>query len=707
MRRLMSLMLVILLCRSISAKGIFYAVAQKDNDIVILLEKEGYTVIFYKNQEEALEKTPRNGPLLLLSPSYPRKYEYLTPKDMQLVKRRHLRVYAEYCPTKGNDTGGMRPRHLSLERVVVTDSDFNERLPNMALLSINRSYVLPVKGISKPFLVVAKVAGFDKAEYGLENTESYPLLYKCNSQILVATSSLSRFAIARFMPENRWKLVWESVLSFLTGRPFHFDFWLSYVHPQYGEKEALPLNARRNSVMKGIEWFYKGHFLIDPSWGGKWIGKYMGDGTMPIGPSLPERLKNGNGSDGILEGHCSSIDYDGRQMYRYWLRADVHGETSMAFSLAGRLFHNHKLSQVASNINNYAFDFFRKGSNNDPKSPSFGLISWSVTSPGNYYGDDNARFLLGAMASAAVLKDNSWNEKISEAIIGNFRTTGKNGFRSDMLQDSTIQRLGWQHFYNDTISNPHPHFEAWPWACYLYLYSKTRYLPLLRRTERGIRLTMEAYKRGGWKWTNGIQQERARMLLPLAWLVRVSPTETHLQWLRFMADELIKNQQPCGAIREELGDPSKGCFGRTKSNADYGKQEAPLIFTNGDPIADMLYTNNFAFIGLNETARATGDPKYLKAVNKLSSFLIRIQVKSTHLKSVDGAWFRAFNYLNWDYWASNADAGWGAWSTLTGWIQSWIITTQILLEMKTSLWDVIGPLPLENCWPVVKGKMLN
>ena len=47
----MSLMLVILLCRSISAKGIFYAVAQKDNDIVILLEKEGYTVIFYKNQK--------------------------------------------------------------------------------------------------------------------------------------------------------------------------------------------------------------------------------------------------------------------------------------------------------------------------------------------------------------------------------------------------------------------------------------------------------------------------------------------------------------------------------------------------------------------------------------------------------------------------------------------------------------------------------
>lgn len=27
-----------------------------------------------------------------------------------------------------------------------------------------------------------------------------------------------------------------------------------------------------------------------------------------------------------------------------------------------------------------------------------------------------------------------------------------------------------------------------------------------------------------WSWTNGIQQERARMILPLAWLYRVEPT---------------------------------------------------------------------------------------------------------------------------------------------------------------------------------------
>ena len=49
--------------------------------------------------------------------------------------------------------------------------------------------------------------------------------------------------------------------------------------------------------------------------------------------------------------------------------------------------------------------------------------------------------------------------------------------------------------------------------------------------------------------------------------------------------------------------------------------------------------------------------------------------------------YRAFDYNRWDYWASNADHGWGAWSTLTGWIQSWIIGTQVLIEDDTSFWD--------------------
>lgn len=294
---------------------------------------------------------------------------------------------------------------------------------------------------------------------------------------------------------------------------------------------------------------------------------------------------------------------------------------------------------------------------------------------------------------ADILGETRWNKTIVEAILANYRTTGRKGFRGERLEEDDIQKNGLRYYQERDLVNLHPHFESWMWACYLWLYRQTGYEPLYELAEKGIAAMMSTYP-NEWRWTNGIQQEKARMILPLAWLYRVKPTTKHREWLDFMVTQFLKNQVECGAVREELGDDSKGLFGRCKSNEAYGKEEAPLIFENGDPIADMLYTCNFAFFGLNEAACATGDPDMKQAAEKMSEFLTRIQVRSDRFKNVDGAWFRAFNYRNWDYWASNADAGWGAQSTLTGWIQSWIVSTQALMEMNTSYWDKTAGSPI-------------
>jgi hypothetical protein len=54
---------------------------------------------------------------------------------------------------------------------------------------------------------------------------------------------------------------------------------------------------------------------------------------------------------------------------------------------------------------------------------------------------------------------------------------------------------------------------------------------------------------------------------------------------------------------------------------------------------------------------------------------------------LDGAWYRAFEFNRWEYWASNADQGWGVWSTETGWTQGWIATMLMMHELKTNIWD--------------------
>ena len=250
-----------------------------------------------------------------------------------------------------------------------------------------------------------------------------------------------------------------------------------------------------------------------------------------------------------------------------------------------------------------------------------------------------------------------------------------------------------------------PHYQAWIWATYLWLYDKTGYEPLLTRTRAAIEKMMLAYPHA-WRWTNGIQQERGRMLLTLAWLIRVDDTARHREWLRRIAADMRACQHATGAIREELGPRGNGSFRPPRSNAEYGTNEASLIQANGDAAADLLYTCNFAFLGLHEAAAATGEKEYRDMAARLAEFLIRIQVKSDAHPELDGAWFRAFDFERWEYWGSNADHGWGAWSVEVGWTQAWIPTVLSMRELDVNLWELTARSGIARHWDNVRQVML-
>ena len=669
-------------CGNNSGRTIYVSTQTTDNDLVNLLGKERFKIIRGDSVSKTLESAKTGSAVILVANEYPEKPQILSEKDLGTIKEKGLRVFAEFANI---ESGDHELKEISVERVVVTEP-IGDNLKPMDLLTINRAVYIKTEA-TDPMMVIARVAGFDTAVYGLEDTPYDPLVFKDGENLWISTSKLTDFARLRFMPESKWKPFWENILSELTGNEVTFKEWPKMIAPAYSEKEKLPKTARSEAIQKGIEWFYNGHFLIHQDWKESWIMKYIGDGTMPVGPELPEDAPNGDGSLGVLEGHCSAIYKDGRQAYRYWIRDDIQGEASMAFAIAGEVLNNQEYKAVAERLSDYSFKEFQDGPRSDPNSPTYGLLGWAYTHKWVYYGDDNARSILGSILAGKVLGTDKWKKNLDAAIEANLNTTGKNGFRGPRLHEQDIQANGLEYYQNGELINPHPHFESWLWACYLWQYANTGDKKYLETAEKGISLTMAAYP-DGWSWTNGIQQERARMVLPLAWLYRVSPTEDHKAWIDRITADIAKNQVECGAIREELGDPSKGSFGAERSNADYGRNEAPLIFRNGDPVADMLYTSNFAVFALNEAACATGDPKIRKMADDLGEFLVRIQARSEKRKNVDGAWFRAFNYRDWDYWASNADAGWGAQSTLTGWIQSWIITTLALMEKGTSYWDI-------------------
>src|SRR5205085_9861472 len=84
---------------------------------------------------------------------------------------------------------------------------------------------------------------------------------------------------------------------------------------------------------------------------------------------------------------------------------------------------------------------------------------------------------------------------------------------------------------------------------------------------------------------------------------------------------------------------------------------------------------------------ACGDANLKHAENNLADFLCRIQSRSEKQPYLDGGWFRAFDYKRWDYFASSADAGWGAWSVEAGWAQAWTAAVLALRQRNTTFWD--------------------
>lgn len=692
-------LLIVLLAGSsinVSAQKTIYLSGDLTNDLFLLLTNEGYVIQRYDIPSEAVQAAPKGACVIITANHYPEKRTSVSSEIYMKARKKSLRMYVEFPENipginmDGNDYLG------KLERAVITSSDFFKGdFENFDLLGLSSCSIIPISEDVKPVISFAKVAGYDKADFGLSGTTVYPLLFEWN-KVLISATCLTNFKTASYRPTEAWKKVWINILEWLTNKDVVLTRWDSDPQPMFNVTQKLPATARKNAIEKGSDWFFKSKFIIHPSWYPE-LMKIAGDGTHPVGGPIPEKWSVGDGSFGVMEGHVSNIHTDGSQDLRYMIRNDVQGETAFALSGAGLMTGKKEYLDVSQNLLDFLFTTSnaRKGLRNEKTSPAYGMLGWADTTPYLFYNDDHARALIGSLGAAANLKSETWNKKIVETILANFRLSSREGFISNRLSENEILNNGWEYYNKRTFISPHPHFESWTWACYLWLYDKTGYQPLLEKARKAIGITMNAYPKL-WKWTNGIQQEKARMILPLAWLVRVDDTPQHREWLDYMVNEVLKFQQPSGAIQEELGTNDMGQAGATASNEDYGKFEASLIAHNGDPASDMLYTSNFAFFALNEAAKVTNNPAHIEGLNKLADFLVRIQVKSQNHIDLDGAWFRGFDYKKWDYWGSNADEEWGVWCTLTGWIQSWIVGTMVLVENNTCHWELTKDMDVKN-----------
>lgn len=470
------------------------------------------------------------------------------------------------------------------------------------------------------------------------------------------------------------------------------------------------------ALRRGAEWYRRSGLLIHPEWQPRYDRESNQGPATPewpdghrAGPGMPKGSKVGDGSSGLLEGFRSKIYTDGSQSVLWWRRADNAGESAGALALAGSVLNRRDLSRIGSNLADWLVGSSRLygGEFSDPGHPAFGLAGWNDV-PRYYgeshgyhqlWGDDNARAWLGLLRIAAALRTDRFDERLAQQLLALTRLTSRKGFTAPSIPLPSLARSGWESHFTGSHEDPSPHFQAYVQACLLWGANATG-SPLLRdRATRGIRRLMEVYPQG-WSATNDqFNQERARMLLPLAWLVRVEDTPEHREWLRRIAVDLTGDMDPSGAILTKIRQ------GPT-SNAAYGTAETTLIQANGDPNTDLLYTANFALVGLHEAAAATGEALYRDAEDRLARFLCRIQVRSRAQPQLDGGWFRGFDYRRWEYWGSDADVGWSLYSMETGWISGEILSVLALRQMQTSVWDLTRSSTIPRHFRLWRGRMI-
>ncbi len=656
------------------------------NDLFLALRS--YHFPRYDEPLEAIRNASAGSTVLVLADGYPEHRVRLPESGFATASGKGLRLLIEYPEAvPGLEIGPALA--TTWERLVVASDRFAPVLPKLRILALHGCRYVPVSNASSADLVVARVAGYDRALFGIPAVGTSPVLFEMPGRNwTIATTKLSGFVKGRYAPARDWQNLWEQVLSRMSaGAGLHLDF-RPLVQPAYSRDARLPGKYEQRAFDRAAHWFGHSQLLVRPS-EKEAIARALAAGA-ETGAAPPTGAPPGDATLGVLEGYASGISPDGSQLRRLPLRADCQAETAMVLALDARLNRHERSQRIARNLLDFLYfnSGLCRGPRADPRHPAFGLIGWGDIAPAwrvANYGDDNARVLLATALAAASLRESRWDQPLMRGLLANFRTTGELGFRGDRIDLPDLEKNGWRFYHDAKTVNCAPHFESYLWACYFWAYHQTGYQPLLDRTKRAVALTMSAYPKG-WRWQN--QLERARMLLCLAWLVRIENTAEHRRWLEQVAEDLLERQSPSGAIYERLGRAQGGFFQAPQRNEDYGTTETPLLQEDGDPVSDQLYTMGFALLGLHEAAGATDQPWFKRAADKLAEYLCRIQNRSRALPWLDGCWFRAFDDQRWEAWASSADVGWGAWSVESGWGQAWAAAVLGLRREHVTFWEL-------------------
>jgi len=446
-------------------------------------------------------------------------------------------------------------------------------------------------------------------------------LFKLDENTLVSGIRLCNFHRARFAPVYKWEKIITSIISFLAGERVDISFAPPVcTHKATAVKSAADADA---AVRRGINWIWTAGML-----------------------------KNG-GKGGALEGFSNKIcAKDGTQARNSNVRADCTGEIGGALLFDCLLNGNAESGKAADALFDFNFKWMQV-KNGAHK----GMIRWSEAAWETCYQDDVARAILPLLLCQHLNGEVPYLDEIKAALDYMLSTTGSDGIRTACTETNKLSPECIEKLKEANSGTKSAHFNAFYHAALLLAYRACGKDEYLDYATRGL-TTLMSYYPDTYRETSETEEE-CRLILPLAVLYGITKNPEHYEWLMRVVCDLEGHRHKSGGYAEWDTDYKAACSRNHKG-------ECALLASNGDPVADLLYSNNWLPLGFAYAYMATGDERFYNLWCSVASFIISAQIHSDD-KLLDGAWTRAFDMDAGEICGMPHDAGWGPYCIESGW----------------------------------------
>ena len=225
------------------------------------------------------------------------------------------------------------------------------------------------------------------------------------------------------------------------------------------------------------------------------------------------------------------------------------------------------------------------------------MLRWTETAWETCYQDDAARVVLAPLLCQHFDGTVPHFDDICACLDFLVNTTSPEGVR---VARTDLSRL--DNALRERIATPgsgcsSAHYNAYYHAVLLLAYRAGGDKRYLEVAERGLGHLMSLYPDTTREQSE--TQENCRLLFPLAVLYEITGKKEHYEWLCRVMTFLDEHRNACGAVPEWDTGYKAAC-------ARNNRGECALLADNGDPIVDLLYSNNWLPLGYAYAYLATG-----------------------------------------------------------------------------------------------------